>query len=84
VPELVIRERPPSVLRNINGGPREMPELKIRERPPSTLRNVDDGRLGDPGAENPGAPTINSKKRQQREDLGAPTINAKKRQRRAP
>jgi hypothetical protein len=80
----VIRERPPSVLRNINGGPREVPELKIREHAPSTLRNVDDGPLGDPGAENPETPIINAKKRQQREDPGSPTINAKKRQRRAP
>jgi hypothetical protein len=29
------------MLRNVDGGPREMPKLKVRERPPSTLRNVE-------------------------------------------
>jgi hypothetical protein len=43
VPELKIRERPPSTLRNIDSGPREVPGLKIWERPPSTLRNIDGG-----------------------------------------
>jgi hypothetical protein len=66
VPELPIRERPPSTLRNIDGGPREVPELKIRERPPSTLRNVDGAPLGGVGAEDTGASTINAKKRQRR------------------
>jgi hypothetical protein len=44
----------------------EVPELEIRERPPSTLRNVNDGPLGVAGARDPGAPTINAKKRQHR------------------
>jgi hypothetical protein len=49
VPELEVRERPPSTLRIVAGGPPggagaeglgappwEVPELKVRERPPST------------------------------------------------
>jgi hypothetical protein len=44
VPELEIRIRPPSMLRNIDSEPPyEVPELEIRECPPSTLGNVDDG-----------------------------------------
>jgi hypothetical protein len=43
VPELKIREHPPSTLRNIDNAPWEVPELKIWEHPPSTLRNVDGG-----------------------------------------
>jgi hypothetical protein len=60
VPELKVRERPPSTLRNVDGGPpttgpQEVPELEVREHPPSTLRNIDDrptggARAGDPGA----------------------------------
>jgi hypothetical protein len=61
VPELKIRERPPSTLRNVDGGPskgagaedpgaqrapREVPELKIWEHPSSTLRNINDERPG--------------------------------------
>jgi hypothetical protein len=44
VPELEIRECPPSMLENINDGPpwEVGPELEVRERPPSTLENVDD------------------------------------------
>jgi hypothetical protein len=59
VPELKIWERPPSTLRNIDGG-------KIREHPPSTLRNVDGGASGGARAEDPGALTLNDKKRRQR------------------
>jgi hypothetical protein len=44
-------------------GPRVVPKLKIREHPPSTLRNVDDTPPGGAGAGDPGAPTINAKKR---------------------
>jgi hypothetical protein len=66
VPELKIREHPPSTLGNIDGGPREAPELKIRERPPSMLRNIDGGPLGGAGAEDLGTPTINTKKHRQR------------------
>jgi hypothetical protein len=44
-------------------GPREVLKLKILERPPPTLRNIDGGPLGDAGAGDPGASTINSKKR---------------------
>jgi hypothetical protein len=36
VPELKIQERPLSMLRNIDDGPREVPELVIQESPPST------------------------------------------------
>jgi hypothetical protein len=43
--------------------PWEVVELEIRERPPSTLRNVDGGPLGGADAEDPGASTINDKKR---------------------
>jgi hypothetical protein len=107
VTKLKIQERPPSTLRNVDGGPpggagaedlrapiintkkrrwqalgrlvqghvlsgplmagpREVPELKIRECPPSTLRNIDGGPPRGVGAEDPGAPTINAKKRRQR------------------
>jgi hypothetical protein len=66
VPELVIWERPPSMLRNVNDAPWEEPELKIRECSPSTLRNVDDGPLGGAGAGDLGEPTINAKKRRRR------------------
>jgi hypothetical protein len=45
MPELEIEERPPSTLRNIDGGPLGMPELEIQERPPPMLRNVDGGPL---------------------------------------
>jgi hypothetical protein len=38
---LELRERPPSTLRNVDGGPREVSERNARERPPSTLRNID-------------------------------------------
>jgi hypothetical protein len=31
------------MLRNIDGGPREVPELDVRERPTSMLRNVEAG-----------------------------------------
>jgi hypothetical protein len=46
VSELVIRERPPSTLRNIDGGPSGGagagdPELKAVERPLSMIRNID-------------------------------------------
>jgi hypothetical protein len=64
--ELKIQERRSSTVININGGPREVPELKIRERLPSTLRNVDGRPPGDARAEDPGAPTINAKKRRRR------------------
>jgi hypothetical protein len=43
LPELKIQERPPSTLRYVSSGPREMPELKVRQRPPSTLKNIDGG-----------------------------------------
>jgi hypothetical protein len=66
VPELVIRERPPSTLRNVDGGPREVPELEIQERPPSTLRNIDGGPRRGVRAEDPGALTINAKKHRRR------------------
>jgi hypothetical protein len=47
VPKLEIQERPPSTLRNVDGGPPwEVPKQKIREHPPSTLRNIDGGSLG--------------------------------------
>jgi hypothetical protein len=46
--------------------PWEVAELEIRERPPSTLRNVDGGPLGGARAEDPGASTINDKKRRRR------------------
>jgi hypothetical protein len=62
VPELKIRERPPSTLRNVNDGPQEVPKLKIRKHPPLMLRNVDGGPPGGVGTENPGAPTIDAKK----------------------
>jgi hypothetical protein len=29
VPELEVQERPPSTLRNIDGGPREVPEVEV-------------------------------------------------------
>jgi hypothetical protein len=65
--------------------------MKIRERPPSMLRNINGGPLGGAGAEDLGAPTINTKKHRRRppggakaEDPGAPTINAKKCRRWAP
>jgi hypothetical protein len=44
-------------------GPREVLELKIQERPPSALKNVDGGPTGGAGAEDPGVPIINTKKR---------------------
>jgi hypothetical protein len=47
-------------------GHREVPELEIRKLPPSTLRNIDGGSPGGAGAEDPGAPTINAKKRRWR------------------
>jgi hypothetical protein len=64
VPELGIPERPPSLLRNIDGG--------IREHPPSTLRNIDSGPLGGVRARDPKAPTINVKARRWRAPWVAP------------
>jgi hypothetical protein len=62
--------------------PREVLELEVQERPPSTLKNVDDGPPGGARAEDPGAPTINAKKRQWwtlggagAEDPGASTVD---------
>jgi hypothetical protein len=66
VPELEVREHPPSTLRNVDGGPQEVPELEVRKRPPSTLRNIISGPLRDVGVGCPGAPTINAKKRRRR------------------
>jgi hypothetical protein len=40
--------------------------VEIWERPPSMLRNIDDGPLGGVGAGDPGASTINAKKRRRR------------------
>jgi hypothetical protein len=57
IPELKIRERPPSTLRNVNSG-------KIREHPPSTLRNVNGGPHRGARAEDLGASIINAKKYQ--------------------
>jgi hypothetical protein len=65
VPELDIREHPPSTLKNVDGGPQEVSELDVRERPPSTLRDVIGGPLGGAGAEGPGSPTINAKRHRQ-------------------
>jgi hypothetical protein len=63
VSELDIQERPPSILRNVDGGPpQEVLELEIREHLPSTLRNIDAGPLGDARAGDPEATTINAKK----------------------
>jgi hypothetical protein len=62
VPELEVQERPPSTLRNIDDGPRQVLELEVWERPPSTLRNVNDRPPGGVGAGDPGAPTISAKK----------------------
>jgi hypothetical protein len=45
VPELKIRQCPPSMLRNIDGGPWDA-VLEIRELPPSMLKNIDGGPLG--------------------------------------
>jgi hypothetical protein len=63
----------------------------IQEHPPSMLRNVDGRPVGGAGAEDPGVPTIDANKHQQRapggagaDDPEAPTINAKKGQRWAP
>jgi hypothetical protein len=66
VPELEVRERPPSTLRNIDSGPRKESELEVREHPPSTLRNVDGGPPGGARAGALGAPIINDKKHRQR------------------
>jgi hypothetical protein len=84
VPELKVRERPPSTLRPADGGPPGGVRAEVRERPPSTLGNVDDGPPGGVGAGDPGAPTINAKKhrrwalgRCQSGDPGVPTINLK-------
>jgi hypothetical protein len=66
VPELEVLKRPPSTLRNVDGGPREVPELEVQERPPSTLRNVGDEPMGGAGARGPRASTINAKKRRRR------------------
>jgi hypothetical protein len=60
-----IRERPPSTLRNINGRAPWEAMTEIRERPLSTLKNINGRPLGG-DARDPGAPTINAKKRQQR------------------
>jgi hypothetical protein len=38
-----VRKRPPSTLRSVDSGPREVPEMEVRERPPTTLRNIDGG-----------------------------------------
>jgi hypothetical protein len=56
VPELEIRERPPSMLRNVNVGPPVGAGAEIRERPPSTLRNIDAGPPGGAEAEDPERP----------------------------
>jgi hypothetical protein len=50
VPELEVGERPPSMLRNINGGPPGGAlELEVKECTPSTLRNIDGGPPGGAG-----------------------------------
>jgi hypothetical protein len=86
----LIGERPPSTLRNVNVGSREVPELKIQERPPSMLRNLDGGprevlelvirdhplsTLRNVNGGPPGGAEAS--------DPRAPTINTKKRRRRA-
>jgi hypothetical protein len=60
VPESEVRERPPSTLRNVEAGPREVPEPEVWERPPSTLKNVDDEPPGGAGAGDPGAQRLQS------------------------
>jgi hypothetical protein len=55
VPELELRERPPSTLRNIDGGPPGGVGAGGPEHPPSTLRNIDGGPLGGARARGPGA-----------------------------
>jgi hypothetical protein len=59
VPALEIWERPPSTVRNVDGGaPWEVPELYIQKHTPSTLRNIDDRPLEGAGGD-PEASTIN-------------------------
>jgi hypothetical protein len=79
VPELKIREHPPSMLRNVDGGPPGgvgaedpgAPTINAKNHrrwapggvPPSTLRNINSGPPGGIRAEDPGASTINAEKR---------------------
>jgi hypothetical protein len=46
MPELEIRERPPSTLKNIDSGPPWRVLTEIWECPPSMLKNIDGGPLG--------------------------------------
>jgi hypothetical protein len=85
VPELVIRERPPSMLRNTNGGPPGGTEAEDPERPPSTLRNVNRGAPGGCWRQVRQRPPPKLKTSiagprggDEAGDPGAPTTNAKK------
>jgi hypothetical protein len=87
---LRIRERPPSTLKNVDGGPHCRCYRRIWECPPSTLENVNSGPPGG-AAGDPVAPTINIKKCRQwapwwvlSEGSGVPTINVKKHRRWTP
>jgi hypothetical protein len=94
--ELKVIECPPSMLRNIDGGPREVPELVIREHPPSTLRNIDGGPSRGARAEDAELKIRERSPSILRNvnggppggvgagDSGAPTINAKKHRWQAP
>jgi hypothetical protein len=78
VPELKIRERPPSTLRNVDDGPpggaggegSGAPTINAKKR----HRRAP---LGGAGAEDPGAATINVKKRQRRAG-GGPHLGSKR------
>jgi hypothetical protein len=65
VPELEVWERPPSKLRNVDGGPPGDAGAGGM-RAPTMLRNVDGGPPGVAGAGDLEAPTINAKKRRRR------------------
>jgi hypothetical protein len=63
VPELEVRERSPSTLRNVDDGFPGGAGAEDPGAPLSMLRNIDDGPPGGAEAGGLGTPTINAKKR---------------------
>jgi hypothetical protein len=66
VPELKVQERPPSTLRNIDGGAPGGARAGDPGAPTINAKNINGEPLGGAEGEDPGAPTINAKKHRRR------------------